>query len=612
MTVSKWFAVDCTTAAETEEPFGAAWFTDLGGGYSDDWAEWRRWAVSHAAEGYTMVLHGAESGVTRLLYPRREYVQCHYRDGEYSSAEWHYDPTVQPMQIWDSMSLAGGQSLPTLVTKTVGDLYPTPQRYTWRYLARWRQPCFGHGTARCPLCYGLVDRVSWRCKRHDTPECPECWRVQRAEAVYRFMVEYSLLADRYGVKPTKTIGGLALTIWRRIDEPPPIRLRSKAMEEAARRGYFGARAEATKLGHTGAVVYGDVEKMYGSVMADIRLPTPESTLLNDGAGNTGQWLMYPGMSDCTVTVPDCYVPPLPFRRGGRLLFPVGEFRGWFSHDELRLAIDHGATVRHWHASLYGTETTKPIEYFALALMDYIPHLAKHGMVTEETAKRVLNALYGCIGMRQGCQTCYVLPLPPGTTPSDWPYHEVKVLRDHILMRRESWQSRRSKWSNPLWAALITAAARVKLYNLLVMHGGELAYTDTDSVITMGELRGESEGPGGLHYKGTFTDSWIVGPKLYRLEHPTGNVRLAHSGIPRWQLDRLLEHGQAERGETVGVLEGFFTGLEPGRYVRYNVGRRYEIGQRQPLDLAALSDPDGWTDTRPVVLMGDSLTIDGPL
>lgn len=47
-----------------------------------------------------------------------------------------------------------------------------------------------------------------------------------------------------------------------------------------------------------------------------------------------------GVISCTVSVPDCYLPPLPVRFRGSLFFPWGEFSGTWVFSELQYAIEN--------------------------------------------------------------------------------------------------------------------------------------------------------------------------------------------------------------------------------------------------------------------------------
>ena len=225
-------------------------------------------------------------------------------------------------------------------------------------------------------------------------------------------------------------------------------------------------------------------------------------------------------------------------------------------------------------------TCRPFESFAMGQMSLREDLRRKGDPLEITVKAMLNALYGMIGMRAWHETEYVMPLPPETTMADWPYHDIKVLKDHVLMRRSDLRYRRGQYANPLWAALITAAARIKLYLLMEQCGNDLVYCDTDSIITMGELPEDVEEPGRMCFQGWFAESHILAPKLYRLQNGASGQKIAHAGIPAWQIDRLIADGKAKSSGEVGIMESYHTGLAAGRWVTYPVDRQYSFGKRQ--------------------------------
>lgn len=600
----KILAVDARVAMPNVSPFSVAVWSDRESDYLEDWQTWRDAAAQYGADGYTMVTYGAEQAIIRLLYSQSEYVRVDYRAGEFVSARWHYDCNSDPMPIWDMRPLCGALTIRKLIEAVGLTPYETPQRYTWQHSTKWHNPCFDHNEQCCPLCWDKINRAKWQCDEHWKGECDACWRSQNAHAIYLYMARYARMAEGYGINPSRTVGGMAHVIWRHLDRPDPIRLSSREQDDFARRGYRAGRTECFKLGQCGPVTYGDVSQMYASILRDIELPTPASTMLGEGGTAPVEKYIWPGIVDATVRVPDSYVPILGIQSEQGFIFPTGTFRGHFTTTELNLALSRGVDVIETHSSLMGTERCRPFASFAEGMMNWREDLRREKDPLEIAVKLMLNSLYGMIGMKAWHETEYVMPLPAETTMADWPYHDIKVLKDHVLMRRSDLRYRRGHYANPLWAALITAAARVKLYLLMEQCGSELVYCDTDSIITMGELPEDVDEPGRMRYQGWFQESAILAPKMYRLQGGHGGQKLAHAGIPAWQIDRLIAEGKAKSGGPVGIMDSFHTGLEAGRWVSYQTDRQYSIGKRQPVNVATLNVPHGWTNTRPLILTMD--------
>ena len=600
----KILAVDARVAMPNVSPFSVAVWSDRESDYLEDWQTWRDAAAQFGADGYTMIAYGAEQAVTRLLYNHSEHVRVDYRAGEYVSARWHYDAEHDPMPIWDMRPLCGALTIRKLIEAVGLTPYETPQRYTWQHSTKWHNPCFEHEVQCCPLCWDVINRAKWQCDEHWKGECDACWRSQNAHAVYLYMERYVRMAEGYGLKPSRTVGGMAHAIWRHLDRPNPIRLSTREQDDFARRGYRAGRTECFKLGQCGPVTYGDVSQMYASILRDIELPTPASTTLTAGSETHADALAWPGISDCTVTTGERYLPVLGVQQEQGYVFPVGTFRGHFTHAELELAGSRGYQIQEVHATLCGMDWEPPFASFAAGMMDWREDLRKAKDPLEIAVKLMLNALYGMIGMKAWHETEYVMPLPAETTMADWPYHDIKITPSGPKLRRCDLHYRRGQYANPLWAALVTAAARVKLYLLMEQCGSEIVYCDTDSIITMGELPEDVNEPGRMRYQGWFAESAILAPKMYRLQGGHGGQKMAHAGIPAWQIDRLITEGKARSGGPVGIMDSFHTGLEAGRWVTYQTDRQYSVGKRQPVNVAALNEPDGWTDTRPLVLTAD--------
>jgi DNA polymerase type B, organellar and viral len=599
-------AVDITSGDAANDPFCAAFKSDIISDHSNDYYTTREFLAGHGRRKYTMVAYNTEQVITRLLYRNRENVRVYYREDTYTYGEWWFDDDSPPMQIWDIKLLAGGMSMRELCECTGVEQYELPQRYTAAYKRRWKNGCAFHMVPSCPECWGVIERALWRCAEHDIPECESCYRLRNAEAIYRYVERYAAYAESHNVTPSRTIGGMALKLWRSWDNPEPIRLPRVTMDGMARKAYYGGRTECLKIGSTGPVTYGDVRAMYGSVMQDVELPTPDSMVTLSADCSIQVVYEQCGASECTVRVPEMYVPPLPYRWNGMIVYPTGTFRGWWPHVELRHAIDCGVEILERHQSLYGTDTVKPFAIFAGGLLELRQEFARKHDSMEQVAKLMLNSLYGYIGMKSEWDSAYIMPLPPGTSARDWPHHEVQVLKGHVLLRREDHRHGRSQWSNPLWAAIITATARVKLHRYMLANQAGLCYVDTDSIITMGELVGTGVGDGELQHVGLYDSSWIVAPKIYRLETAAHTQRVAAAGIPRWQLDALINGTEYRDGHAVGIMEGFWTGIEPGRYVRYHATRQYDTGKRHLLNEPSLSERDGWSDTSPL-RMAENLT-----
>lgn len=323
-----------------------------------------------------------------------------------------------------------------------------------------------------------------------------------------------------------------------------------------RRGYYGGRTERFRE-YGEDLRYFDINSSYPYSMT---FPMPVGTMLvldhkqyEKRAKNLRQ--THVGFIECTVEIPaDCPYPPLPYRKGGKLIFPTGRFSGVWDADELELL---------YHPMVKGkiVSVNKSVWYEARPVFrDYVFSLyalrvrekelkkkeAAEGLTNEEReelaraitiasiAKILLNALYGKTGQKTVRQkVCHVSEssLPPeGAVPAapndgydaDCPIWFVTQHSD-------------ASYIVPQIAAHVTALSRKWLFELFAevhARGGRVYYCDTDSVICDVDLP-ESVNLGGAknEHAGKKVRGTFLRPKMYELV--VGETRKqAMKGVPQ--------------------------------------------------------------------------------
>jgi hypothetical protein len=112
---------------------------------------------------------------------------------------------------------------------------------------------------------------------------------------------------------------------------------SPALNKWAKESYYSSRVE-NLVREGGASSYYDINSSFATSMRD---PLPASM-----SGISKRW----GGSDCDlvyarVRVPeDTYLPPLPVRTGGRVVFPTGEWDGWYTGQDLHALTENGGQI----------------------------------------------------------------------------------------------------------------------------------------------------------------------------------------------------------------------------------------------------------------------------
>lgn len=98
------------------------------------------------------------------------------------------------------------------------------------------------------------------------------------------------------------------------------------------------------------------------------------------------------IADCEVTVPDGYFPPLPYRhKNGRVYFPVGTWRQWFTSIDLELLEQEGGRIECVHEVIRFEPFTDLADY---AKTIYAMRKATQDPFERLLYKLLMNSLYG--------------------------------------------------------------------------------------------------------------------------------------------------------------------------------------------------------------------------
>ena len=322
--------------------------------------------------------------------------------------------------------------------------------------------------------------------------------------------------------------------------------------------YYGGRVEIFKKQATGLHYY-DINSAYPHAML---APMPCGNCFEarhekpSGALAKGRV----GFAWARVDMPRVHVPCLPQKceETGRLIFPVGKLKGYWSAVELERAEQMGATV-HWDRS-YWIEAKPILAPYVEALYQYRDKSrSDYDEGLAQTAKILLNSLYGKFCMSHERSKIVILK------PGDAPPHGARAAdpKDPDCAVWHVSEEVDAPYIIPQISAYITALARLRLHDFLLLaaEGGELAYCDTDSVQTtanldhlcgskLGMIKDEGEGA-------TYSGEFLL-PKLYCLtDEATGESKIAMKG---YEKDGRKENGKryhsaslfnrAKNGETI--------------------------------------------------------------
>lgn len=264
-------------------------------------------------------------------------------------------------------------------------------------------------------------------------------------------------------------GGLALKIFQK-NNPLKLNLKFSATQfRAIYPAYRGGRCEifGNEFNPNRKILHFDFPGMYQSCLKG---SFPGGNLIFK---NQPTNFNKPGFYYITAEV-RADIPILPVFKN-KLLFPVGTVTGLFWYEEIQLANQHKQltkTVIHygWLVDQY-----KPYyEQFANKLDDE----RAEGLTQKHVTKLISNAFYGRLGLNKTLSITY-------RCERGWAEEgEYAYIGDVILKNKDVAQ--KNFKADIAGAAIITARARIKLFNALLYTqnelGGKLLYCDTDSII----------------------------------------------------------------------------------------------------------------------------------
>lgn len=471
---------------------------------------------------------------------------------------WHDDGPHRhdtPASLWDAVdgfTRAGGRTIVHAHNMgydvRIAQAIPELQQRGWR-LVRWQVSDRG-----CVLRWRRDGRALWLCDSGSwlpaelghigglvdiaKPELPrddddqaDWWARCEADvailrAAYLPLVRWVRERDLGNWQPTA--GSMAWANWRHRHYTHPVLVHDDQDARDAERsaGYTG-RCEAWRHGRLGAAAWAEW---------DFPLAYPRVCLATDLPCILRGRMIAPSARQVTSELPErrvlahCRIdtaePVLPFRQGGRILWPVGTFEGWYWDTELRLARAHGATIAPDTAYRYSAAPA--LAAWASWVIDCVESTdARYTAVQRLFVKAMARALIGRFGVRYWAW-------------EDWGDSDVDGVRMDWLVDADTLDVGRMLHvggslfgatalvegvsSVPAVMSAIMAESRVRLWRAIQVAGVEnVAYCDTDSVIVnqagSDALGAEVDAGGlwGMRRKSTWRNLQVLAPRQLILD-----------------------------------------------------------------------------------------------
>jgi hypothetical protein len=266
-----------------------------------------------------------------------------------------------------------------------------------------------------------------------------------------------------------------------------------------RNAYYGGRVEMFKRGKQLCKSY-DVNSMYLSIMREALIPDM-STFCYIENGRRWQYYFerYLGIYHCRVLAPRSKVMVLPYRTDkGKLIFPCGEFSGWWTSVELKAALEYGYQILEVYEFIYYRRAKPYFSGFAEFVWEKRQaYKLANNLGMQLMIKKIGNSLYGKFG-QQNQEPSYLgaaseAPVIPKEAKRF--YFKHPVTGEIWLWVGVVGEAIPAKFEFPAVCAFITSYARVKLLRALKANEEAVIYCDTDSIKLKGDIEGVTVGEG---------------------------------------------------------------------------------------------------------------------
>ena len=301
-----------------------------------------------------------------------------------------------------------------------------------------------------------------------------------------------MIFNEFGTNIGLTIASTAQKVW--LTHFLKQDLKVNKYDKYFRNSYYGGRTEVLqKRGqYVYPAYYHDFNSLYPSVMLTGKYPNPE-TLKFLNVINTDMKFIeeYEGVSDIEIEIPDMKYPPLPYKWNGKLIFPIGTLRGWYNHNEIRLALKYGSKIKKIYSTVFSKETVNYFEDYVIQMYSKrLMYKSEGNTMGDLFTKLLLNSLYGKFAQKvERKELGFIFEEPKPKPGYQWifePYRDTNV-GIWKLVDNEGKTVFKEGYNNIVsFASYTTSMARIKLYEAVqevYKYGGEVYYTDTDSIIS---------------------------------------------------------------------------------------------------------------------------------
>lgn len=405
----------------------------------------------------------------------------------------------------------------------------------------------------CPFDYG------YKCKTQEEFNLLKTYNLNDAKISKMFCDFFQEVTINLGGNVKTTISSSAVYLFRTQYLKNKYFCQPISIMDKIFNAYYGGRTEAFYHGKFNfKCVNYDINSLYPSVMLN-KFPNPNTARITR---KTSYELIknFEGVSYIDVWCPNIHKPLLPYRTATKLYFPTGDMTGWYSHIELRKAVELGYVIKKIHETIYYELTCEPFKEYVDDLYAKKLQYEKEKSPMREIIKLYLNSFYGKLGevykKKENICSKEFFIYKDGMSVDTYDDTFLRVVADvkpktHCL---------------PIWAVYVTAYARLKLYSYLESH--DVLYCDTDSILVREDDDiYNSSNLGDMKKEQTFREGFIIRPKFYgwlddNKQDPHDKIKI--KGMPLkytyLQFQDLLLNKKATYNKFVQFKESMIRGL----------------------------------------------------
>ena len=340
-------------------------------------------------------------------------------------------------------------------------------------------------------------------------------------------------ANDYGLLQKATLAANVMALYKY--ENPNIKFErcDENIDAIFRKSYYGGRTEVFKhlfesKNDKDVLYYYDFNSLYPYVMYKYEYPLPIANNYENVDKYDPNKL---SISYVYVkTPPNLKIPVLPYRtKEGKLIFPTGEFYGFYTSSEINLALRLGYTIDFIHIYQF-----KKTDYIFKNWVEkhYQEKMNAPNKTIKTIAKLRLNSLYGKFGQRMELKDLKEITEEEAINDTEHIKYKIGSHYYIVIDKKDIY----SDFIHSEIASFITANARVELYEMMLRAGlDNIYYCDTDSILTSTKLPDEYVDDkilGKMKLEHIVKNYVAIAPKLYAITDGVENKEIVRAkGVP---------------------------------------------------------------------------------